>query len=357
MKHWTKIARVKSQFDRIPLEYHQRIIYDVYEIEPNIDGATRTKQFRAVELLCDIYINNNYSNDCLTLYRNYKSANNMDDKLIIRYGTTKLNEYKTALKNRPITENHTSIWTIEHWVKRGHSHEEAILKISEIQRNNTIKRKPEGYLEHSKKIKHSNDYWLALGYSLEEAEQLRYPYLLQMLCNKEGFIFRHGEVEGEIKYSQSIASKYESFKKNPILVPRVSKESLKFLVPIYKYCRKLGIPKQWIYFGIGGSKEFFIRKDGQENAGYFYDFVITNLNIIIEYHGTFWHPREDIQWRNGYFSQEEAIQKDIDKQLLAENRNMCYNVVWSDDNKQEQLNKLKSIIFKMWTDYDRTIKL
>jgi hypothetical protein len=129
----------------------------------------------------------------------------------------------------------------------------------------------------------------------------------------------------------------------------VSKESLVFFKPLYKFCRKLGIQRKDIYFGIKGSKEFFIRDNSLPiNGGYFYDFTIPSLNMVVEYHGTFWHPKNPSLWKNPFLSYDEAKIKDGYKQLIAENFGFSYFIVWSDDNKLEKFAYLREIILKRY---------
>ena len=123
-------------------------------------------------------------------------------------------------------------------------------------------------------------------------------------------INRYGNEEGLKKWNDRCEKYKNSIKEN--LKSRrtggfVSKESIRFFIPLYKYCRKLGIPRKDIYFGIKGSREFFIRDALLEhNGGGFYDFCIPNLKLIMEYHGVFWHPKNRIDWKNPHISYDDA---------------------------------------------------
>jgi hypothetical protein len=120
----------------------------------------------------------------------------------------------------------------------------------------------------------------------------------------------------------------------------VSKESLKFFVPLYKKCRKLGFERNDIYFGIKGSREFFVRDSTKENQGKFVDFCIPSINIVIEYNGTFWHPRKENEWEHPFLDYEAAKLSDEYRKQLCENRNLDLFLVWSDDNLIEKTNEL-----------------
>jgi len=72
---------------------------------------------------------------------------------------------------------------------------------------------------------------------------------------------------------------------------------------------------------------------------YFYDFVVKSKKIIVEYNNTFWHPREDLEWK-GITSYEESLNRDIQKNNLAISRGYKVFYIWNDDNIE---NKIESI--------------
>jgi hypothetical protein len=63
-----------------------------------------------------------------------------------------------------------------------------------------------------------------------------------------------------------------------------------------------------------------------------YDFTIKSLRMIIEYHGTYWHPRDIETWKNP-IDFYVALSGDQHKENLATGQGMEYNIVWSDCNK------------------------
>lgn len=181
------------------------------------------------------------------------------------------------------------------------------------------------------------------GYSIEESELLRLPYLAKMKNGLHDLINRYGEIEGQIKHQKRI-QKYKDSMNSIISTKKssgyVSKESLKFFLPLYKHCRKLGFKRNEIYFGISGSREFFIKDMNikNTNCGAFFDFCIPKIKLIVEYNGTFWHPRNVEDWRNPWIDYNYAMERETYKKNLIKSRNFELIEVWSDNNMQEQLN-------------------
>lgn len=322
------------------------IFYNLYEKYINIANNTNSKMFRQSEVLSDIIKNN--KKDYEILFLKYLSEKSQKNKIKIRYGEEKLKEYEKKLKNRPRPKTPHSIFDVKFWISKGLLEENALKKVHEIQKNNAEKRTKRSYENFSKKLKFSIDYWRSKGYTLEESEILRRPYLKPIKNDLESFIEKYGVDNGILMWTKRCKKYKDSIKRN--IHNRktggyVSKESLNFFIPLYKMCRKLGLDRNEIYFGIDGSKEFFIRDNNLDvNGGKFYDFCIPRLNIIVEYHGTFWHPRKIEEWKNPWIGYESAKSNDEYKTSLANLRNMEYYVIWSDDNRENKLKEIFSII-------------
>jgi hypothetical protein len=312
---------------------------------------TRSKSIGRIKVIVDI-LTNNEVDDYPSLIDEYNNSTSIVHKLDIRYGKGAGDEYVGKLKTRPKPKVF-SILTTQYWISKGFSLEEASSIISEKQRENALKRSSSTYRGHKKKIKHSLEYWTSRGYSNDEAKILREPYLDACKNDLDHLVSRYGEELGVKKYFSRV-QKYKSSMIENFHTKRtggyVSKESIKFFVPLYKYCRKLGIDREDIFWGINGSREFFIKDCTKDyNTGKFYDFTIKSLKIIIEYHGTYWHPRDRQDWKNPT-DYETAVSADLYKNNLAETFGMEYNIVWSSDDLQAQLEKLKKYIKEK---YDR----
>jgi len=312
----------------------------------DLDIHTLSSKKRKANALFDILINNEdfYENK----YLKYQSAKSVIERLSIKYGSDVTNAYTDKLKRRPTPKNF-SILTVDFWVlRRGYTEQEAKLKISEIQKGNSLKCKAKRVKNKNygrDTCKHSLKYWEHKGYNKEESEILREPFLRDMKNDLNSLQLKYGETDGYNKWKasklKSIATQFSG--------GSVSKESIRFFIPLYKFCRRLGIPKEKIYFGIKGSREFFIKDMNiSHNGGKFYDFTISSIKTVIEYHGCFWHPRNDIEWKNPWMSLAEATKSDIHREVLAKNAGMDYNIVWSDDNLSNRLEELKILIKEKW---------
>lgn len=342
----------------INLDNDQIKIFDeIFQKHIDINGFTISKAFRMSENLVDIIKNNSKNYEFLFL--EYYSSNSQKRKLEIKFGSERVNEFVSKLKTRKRPTQPSSIFDFNYWIKKGYSETDAKNKVSIIQKNNTKKRKPKSYQNHSKKIKFSLDYWLNLGYSLNEAKILRIPYLSTIKNDLESLIDKYGLEVGTDKWIKRCLKYKKSIKdnlKNRKTAGYVSKESLIFFIPLYKFCRRLGLKRKDVYFGINGSREFFIKDNNlTENGGKFYDFAIPKLNIIIEYHGIFWHPRKIEEWNNPWVDFESAILNEDYKKNLAENRNMDYIIVWSDENLKEKFEEICNNIKRKFDEYRRSL--
>jgi len=109
---------------------------------------------------------------------------------------------------------------------------------------------------------------------------------------------------------------------------RASKESLKVFNPIVEWCLFNNIEYEDIYLGINNKNEYFIR---DESRIYMYDFVIRSRKIIIEFHGTAFHARNE-NWISPFIN-ESAI--DNIKNRIVKNKTAISNgfkllEIWSD---------------------------
>lgn len=119
---------------------------------------------------------------------------------------------------------------------------------------------------------------------------------------------------------------------------KISIESIKVLIPLYKYIRKLGYTKDDVHIGLGKSKEFSIQRAGT-NTFYYYDLTVIPIKLIIEYNGVIWHPRVSIigqdnfdKWRHPFkraITAKEIQDKDLDKIECAKNNGFDIIELWS----------------------------
>lgn len=253
-------------------------------------------------------------------------------------------------------------FNVEYWVQKGFSKDESEIKVKEFQKENNNKyikkalENPDNYIDRTQT---QIQYWIKMGFSQEEATQKLSQR--QSTTSLAFFIKKYGEIEGLIKYNENIKrfsytssrkfyiDKYGEMEGNKIfdeiLLKRVvkfnksSKEAYNFLKPIYKFIRKNGIEINDIYWGVGSSNEWFINFN---KCLFFYDFTIKPLKIIIEYHGTSFHPKDgDTSWVSIHGEKyDEKIKIDKLKKEIAEINGFTYFTVYSDEKislKQQEL--------------------
>lgn len=201
-------------------------------------------------------------------------------------------------------------------------------------------RKPESY---NTKI----EYYLAKGLSIEEAHSALFER--QIRNGLDYYINKYGVTEGTAKYHSRIEKYGEKIKNARKLFPTRWKSSGKMwsnsskrffdsLIKDIPYLNNLTV-----YYA---ENEYFIY-DTTTKKIYFYDFYIKELNLIIEYHGIVWHPKERVQedWRHPYTKETSEKYYDLDKykEKLANNRNIDVITIFETDittNKHLILNEL-----------------
>lgn len=276
--------------------------------------------------------NTNYD-ETYVLFLKYWNSKSNKERTEIKFGKDRLLEYSKTMKARKRPDKVVSNFTISYWVDRGFTEEQAKIEVSKLQ---SVNAKKHIYKKQQHPI--HEEYYTALGFSQEEA------YLA-----KEKFMDDHYNMRNLDKLTEE---EYEKFlerypKRKATLIERygttctnckVSKESLRFFLPIYKFLRRNGINKNDINWGISGSKEFTTSYSGRNFA---YDFAIRSKKIFIEYNGTFWHPKDsDLNWKNPWTTREEA--KETERLKLEAATKLGYKIitVWSDDNlkmKQKEI--------------------
>lgn len=137
----------------------------------------------------------------------------------------------------------------------------------------------------------------------------------------------------------------------------ISKESLTYFIPFYTLLLENGIDDNDIYFGYNDKKELHLSNN---NIRGFYDFAIISWKVVIEYHGTAFHPNvnnlstEELKnWKTPFHNNINwviQLERDKQKQELAESCGYTYYVLWSSDSKETNENILNDI-FKQHITY------
>jgi len=224
-----------------------------------------------------------------------------------------------------------SIRSVDFWLNRGLTFEEASAKVRDIQSTNTAER----YIKK---------YGTTLG--LVKFNERKASWVGAMNTPERGrnrslglwrYIERYGEIDGKIKYLEMRKLRNEYSR-----IGRASKESVAILSDIIQLLEKYNVG---YHFGVEGNKEWFIYDDNMQQA-FFYDLTIPSLSIIIEYHGEAFHPNprwDDDKWNSwtAAFSNktaEESYEVDQYKKKLAESRGWLVFEIYSSETastKQE----------------------
>lgn len=301
----------------------------------------------AIENLARLYANaapEEYA-ECHDNWLNKRFKTSLE-KLIVgwghKIGTIKDSEYKQKKHLAHLGKSTESIFKVDFWVrKRGYNLEDAKNIVSQYQRNNANKAHYKGR-NYKKENPISLEYWRHRGYTNEEAECLRGPYLNVCATTLDAFIDRWGLdvgtikfYEKQLKWQNTLKTRYNVTSFCELTRGAASKQSLKVFVPLYKKLRRVyRLQTHDIAWGISGSREYVLR-DTHRDMVYFYDFTIRPWKIIIEFNGTFWHPKSenDTTWegtRRG-ISVSEKWNYDSQKNVCARTHGFTVLTVWSDD--------------------------
>lgn len=254
---------------------------------------------------------------------------------------------------------------VEYWINLGYSDEESIKKVSEFQsKNGKINLKKYTQEERQKRSPFSKLYWIEKGYTKEEAEHIiksnsdvtslnyyikKYgekegSKLYKNMCNQrkhcytlDGFIRKYGEKEGNLRWSKKFKNRYNSKKATKFFT-----ELLSLLDDQYE-----------VYTASNINGEYGV-KNPITNKFYFYDFVIPELKLCIEFNGDYWHCNPNKYNPLYEHKQSGLLAKDIwenDKikiETIKEQRGYDVIVIWESDDFaaslkfiMEKINELK----------------
>lgn len=220
--------------------------------------------------------------------------------------------------------------------------------------------------------------WMVNKYG-EIAGKLKYDLYKEKLkgrFTKDWFMDKYGEMTGKLKYDERsefcrykltyeyYVEKYGEIEAKNIFymhgnsigsfIGRASKLSLKVFLPIYKYLRKEGVPRECIHLGVNGSKEKYIYSKKNKTC-YYYDFCVeyNNLKYIIEFNGEHVHPNPNTLTKNEWLLWEHTFnKKDADtifeydkyKNTLANQNGYQVLSIWSSVSKIDNIEKCKQFL-------------
>jgi len=242
---------------------------------------------------------------------------------------------------------HKSYYCKEYWIAKGLSDKEAVDKVEElfsVRPNFSLKYCIERY-----GMEEGTSVWIDRQNKWQDTLLSKSPEEIadinkRKAHNLENYILRYGSEEGLARYN------LHKEHMNISRVARSSREANLFFVKLYKLLRKSSIiSRSDVYFGVTGSKEYFINLAGNVR---FYDFTIPTLNVIIEYNGVAFHPREgDTEWVNPYgVLYDVAYANDVLKLKMAKEREFNLLYVWSDENLHDALIKCFNYIENLHKD-------
>lgn len=307
--------------------------YDLDSLSLNI-ALKRLQWFKDILNSNDNFFFEKYEKYCRLHNASYAA-------LEIRYGKSRADEYKERLLSRPkidrSKQNNYSAACISN--QKSISFEEA----EKIVEDRKKKKSAESKNMH-KKLKRSGysykennplciEYYIKRGNNEKEAIQLLKSHIEKTRTSFDSFMLRCGDEDAaKEKHIKFIENRrltwFEKYGRNTPMMPRTSKESLMFFIPLYKGIRRLGLQKENVYWGIKGSREFFI-KDNEDTFAY--DFTISDIKYIIEYNGSFWHSNPLGDYR-GFLPEDDVIAKDVKKKNAALKKGFRYKTVWDTDD-------------------------
>jgi len=193
------------------------------------------------------------------------------------------------------------------------------------------------------------DFYIEKGLTLEDAKTALKER--QTTASLQAYVKKYGQVEGICRYEKRIhlfRKKWQDKTEEEriaITCKRLKRNKF-FSNESYVFFQKLEKELFPNFNCLYGEDEYFLYDDASKKI-YFYDFVIPEQQIIIEYHGSFWHAnpeRNPGEWKNFLYSYEESLQKDEEKKQIAEKNGFSYYIVWDyQRNNMKTINTLLNI--------------
>lgn len=148
-------------------------------------------------------------------------------------------------------------------------------------------------------------------------------------CNLDlnGFIIRHGTIEGEKKYTKFINEKAKYNKQSNI--------ALKLFNNIIFQYDEINEDEVFVFSSING--EFRIELDDTEKQllpvnNIYLDFAFNNK--VIEFYGDYWHKNPN-KYDPSIPKHKEIIDYDIKRENIIKNRNYDLLIIWEGDYVKE----------------------
>lgn len=194
--------------------------------------------------------------------------------------------------------------SMQYWINKGLSEDDAKNRVKEIQSTNKIETYIKKYGEQEGIIK-----WLN--------RNKRWGEIMQIKRIESGHIGN--------SYSQSSKLFFDS------IVDKLNQENIHF---------------EKIYYG----ETEFCKWDFENKKPYFYDFVIPEIKLCVEYNGIKFHPKEgDIDWKGLYGdTYEYKIKYDKRKCDVIKSYGFDIIIVWEDDDMNNKFDEIVDLCKKKY---------
>lgn len=273
----------------------------------------------------------------------------------------------------------------EYWIKRGFSEEKSIEIIKDKQKTFTLEKCIEKYGDEDGRTRYL-DRQIKWQETLKNKEDQSFHRLKSM--SLEMFIERGMTIDDYCKHrknrdnsdeyllrktkeyllsnnleqnTKTFNQYYYRFKRDLLKVRGVaSRESLRYFIPLYKFCRRNGIMRDDIMIGISGSKEFVIKRNikrtGKKGVDrqFRFDFTILSKKLIFEYNNIDFHPNPDIMGEEfdnflvplSNMPAKEKYEYDKLKMRTAREHGYNLHIIWSNEDFEKQMKMAKDLILK-----------
>jgi hypothetical protein len=275
---------------------------------------------------------------------------------------------------------------IGYWLKKGYSEEEAAEKLRERQLTFTLEKciKKHGEEEGRKRYLERQIKWQETINNKEDQSFQRLKSLsLEMFIERgltiddyckhrknkdksDEYLLRKTKeyvISNNLELNTETFNQYYYRFKRDLLKIRgfASRESLRYFIPMYKFCRRNGIDRDDIMLGLSGSKEFVISRNiprkgdrGNKFRTFRFDFTILSKKLIFEYNHIDFHPDPDIMGEkfDGFtvplsnMPAKEKYEYDKLKMRTAREHGYDLHIIWSHEDFDKQMKMAKDLILK-----------
>ena len=248
----------------------------------------------------------------------------------------------------------------EYWIKQGFTPEEAKLQVTNSQKESSAKRL-EKYTkaERQSMTPFSPVYWINRGYTEDEANEIIRHNSDNM--SLEYFISKHGQVDGTRMYDEMCQYRKENYTLEGYIRRHGEEKGLELWSKKYVNTSNSVVADRFfmqlsdmlsgykIFTASNANGEYGLR-DMEHGVYYFYDFVIPELALCVEFNGDYWHCNPDIYSSDYYHTQYELTASEIwdrdrrKREHLFKRRGFDTIIVWESDDKNQSIIKIMEVV-------------